>query len=232
MVGVAVEIDSAAMARLEGLLMRVAKETPKRMATETRRAALYICQGLRKRTRKAPKRIPRHEWSARPSPNPPRYAHSNSAGRALLRRWSLTRKEGTPDVNTHDYYVYTKARRSKDGRMVGKSRAGEIRELLARHGGITRPGLAKLSWGWVAKRIYNASAAGDLSFKRGKIRRDPRKAVNGKFERRANAALAEIHNALDYISAACPPAAVNAAVTAAANRLEHNIRNHIERIAK
>lgn len=116
--------------------------------------------------------------------------------------------------------------------MVGKSRAGEIRELLAQHGGIKRPGLAKLSWGWIAKRIYNASAMGDLSFKRGRIRRDPRKAVSGRFERRVNGALAEIHNALDYISAACSPAAVSQAVTAAANRLEHNIRNHIERGTK
>ena len=232
MVKTAVEIDRAALARLEAVLAKVGRETPRRLATETRRAALYVCQALKKRTRKAPKRIRRNEWEAEPSPRPPRYVHSNSAGRALLRRWSLTRKRGTPAAYTRDHFVYTKARRGRGGRMVGKSVAGELRELIARHGGISRPGLAKLSWGWIAKRIYNASAEGDLSFKRGKIRRDPRRAVSGKFARDPRGAMAELVNALDYIAAACPAAAVSEAVEAAAKRLEHNIEKHIERTTK
>lgn len=231
MVTASVEIDRAALARLEAVLAKVERETPKRLATETRRAALYVCQALKKRTRKAPKRIRRNEWEAEPSPRPPRYVHSNSAGRALLRRWALTRKRGTPDAYTRDHYVYTKARRGRGGRMVGKSVAGELRELLKHHGGISRPGLAKLSWGWIAKRIYNA-AEGDLSFKRGKVRRDPRRAVSGKFARDPRGAMAELVNALDYIADACPAAAVSEAVEAAAKRLEHNIDKHIERTAK
>lgn len=232
MVTASVEIDRAALARLEAVLAKVERETPQRLATETRRAAIYVCQALKKRTRKAPKRIRRNEWEAEPSPNPPRYVHSNSAGRPLLRRWALTRKRGTPDAYTRDHYVYTKARPGRGGRMVGKSAAGERRELLARHGGISRPGLAKLSWGWIAKRIYNAAAEGDLSFRRGKIRRDPRRAVSGKFARAPRGAMAELVNALDYIAAACPSAAVSEAVEAAAKRLEHNIDKHIERTTK
>ena len=44
--------------------------------------------------------------------------------------------------------------------------------------------------------------------------------------------VADIVNALDYISSACPPSAVSAAVSAAEKRLVHNIENHIERAVK
>lgn len=234
MTGVSVQIDLAALAKLQATLDRVAKETPRRAATEVRRAALYLCQGLRKRTKKAPRRIPKSEWRAEPSPNPPRYVHSNSAGKPLLRRWALTRKLGTPDENTHDYYVYTRARRGRNGGMVGKRQSEELRELLRVHGKISRPGLAKASWGWVAKKIYSAAAEGELmaAWKSGKFRRDPTRAVSGRFAKSATGGEADIVNALDYITSACPTNAVAAAAQAAANRLEHNIRNHIERAMK
>lgn len=231
MLKVSVEIDRAAVARLEALLDRVAKETPSRLATETRRAALYICQGLKKRTRSAPKRIPRREYAAEPSPHPPRYIHARD-GR-LLRRWAFTRKLGTPDAYTMHYYVYTDAHRGKGGRMTGKNAAAERRELLRFHGGIPRRGLARKSWGWLAKRVFSGSSMGDLSWKRSKgERRDPRLSVGGHFRRRPDGADARLINALDYISAVVPPAVVSQAVTAAANRLEHNIRNRLERTLK
>ena len=234
MVGVSVQVDRVAMQRLADVLSRVERETPGRLATETRRAALYICRALKKRTRKAPKKIPKAEWRAEPSANPPRYAHSNSKSRALLRRWTLWRKLGTPAAYAKDYFVYTKAHRAKNGRMVGKRAAEEVRELLKQHGGIPNAGLAKASWGWIAKRIYNAAAEGELmvAWRTKKWRRDPRRAVAGAFTRSPNGGAAQIVNDLDFILAACPPAVVGEAILAAANRLEHNIRNHIERATK
>lgn len=230
MLSVSVQADAAALRRIQSLLYDVAKRTPKRLAVETRRAALYICRSLKSRTLKAPKRLRPREIAAAISTVPPKYVHSNSAGHALLRRWQFTRKVGTPDVYTKQYYVYTKRHRGKGGRMVGGSVAAERRELLKVHGGIRRAGLAKKSWGWVAQGIYAASAMGDLSWKRSKgERRDPRNYVRGEHRATATGASARILNRLDYIRAALKPGAFAEAVNAAANRLEHNIRNHIER---
>ena len=232
MTGLTVDIDRAAIARLQATLDRVAEETPKRAATEVRRAALYVCQGLKKRTKKAPKRVPKSECLAEPSPLPPRYIHAR--GGQLLRRWALTRKRGTPDEYTRHHYVYTAAHRGRGGKMVGKREGEERRELLKFHGKIPRAGLAKASWGWAAKKIYNAAAEGELmaTWKLGKMRRDPRRAVRSKFAKSQSGCVADIVNALDYISAACPPGVVAEAVGAAERRLMHNIENHIERAVK
>lgn len=224
------EIDQAAVARLDDLLTTVQREAPRRLASETRRAAIYICTALRARTKKAPKRARPREMLAVPSPVPPRYIHSNSAGHRLLRRWQLTRKVGTPDEYTKQHYVYTNAHRAKNGRMVGKSPAAERRELFRLHGGIPRAGLAKKSWGWVMKQIYNAAATADLAWKRTRgERRDPRNYVKGIFHRATNGATALIHNDLDYILDALPPGMLAEAVNAASKRLEHNLMDYIER---
>lgn len=232
MVAVTCDIDQAAVARLDGLLSTIEREMPRRLATETRRAAIYICTSLRARTKKAPKRARQSEMEAIPSPVPPRYIHSNSAGHHLLRRWQLTRKLGTPDQYTRHHYVYTNAHRGKNGKMVGKSPAAERRELFRHHGGIPRAGLAKKSWGWVMQQIHAGSGVGDIAWQRTKgERRDPRQYVKGLFKREAGVASALIHNALDYILDALAPGALSEAVNAAAARLEHNIMNNIERSA-
>ena len=224
MVDMGINIDEAAVAGLDDLLSRIAAETPRKLGTETRRAAIYICQALRARTKKAPKRMRPNEYSAEPSNVPPRYVHSNSAGRHLLRRWSLTRKLGTPDQYTKDHYVYTNARRGKRGRMVNKSPAQERRELVRNHGGISRAGLAKTSWGWVMKQIYNAAPVSDIAWKKTKgERRDPRQYVKGIFTQVAAGAMAQIDNSLDYILDALPPGAVGEAIEAATKRMEYNV---------
>ena len=230
MVAVTCEIDQAAVARLDGLLSTIQRETPRRLASETRRAAIYICQSLRARTKVAPKRVRAGEYRAEPSNVPPRYVHSNSKGRALLRRWALTRKVGTPDQYTKHHFVYTNARRAKNGKMVGKSAAAERRELLKMHGGIPRAGLAKKSWGWVMKQIYNGAAAVDTVWRRTKgERRDPRQYVKGQFSKSPSGAFALIHNALDYISDALKPGALTEAIDAATKRMEHNVEAEILR---
>lgn len=229
MVAVTMEIDQAAVAKLDALLSRVAVDEPRRLATETRRAALYICQALKSRTIVAPKRARANEVHAIPSPVPPRYIHSNSAGHPLLRRWQLTRKVGTPDAYTKHHYVYTAAHRAKGGKMVGKNQAKERAELLRLHAGIARRGLAKKSWGWIAKGIYGGTAD-DLSWKKTRgERRDPRNYVRGIFRKSASGAFAAIENHLDYALDALKPGALADGINAATKRLEYNILNHIER---
>ncbi len=229
MVAVTMEIDQAAVAKLDALLSRVAVDAPRRLATETRRAALYICQALKSRTIVAPKRARANEVHAIPSPVPPRYIHSNSAGHPLLRRWQLTRKVGTPDAYTKHHYVYTAAHRAKGGKMVGKNQAKERAELLRLHAGIARRGLAKKSWGWIAKGIYGGTAD-DLSWKKTRgERRDPRNYVHGIFQKSASGAFAAIENNLDYALDALKPGALADGIDAATRRLEYNVLNHIER---
>lgn len=229
MVSVTCDIDQAAVAKLDGLLSRIQRETPRRLASETRRAAIYVCQSLRARTQVAPKRIRKSEYEATISTVPPKYIHSNSAGRRLLRRWTFTRKLGTPEQYTYHHYVYTDRHLGKGGRMVGGNRSAELRELLQQHGGIPRAGLAKQSWGWVMKQIHGGASA-DFTWKRRRgDRRDPRQYVEGRFAQSPTGAFALIRNALDYISEALRPGALTEAIDAAAKRLEHNIENHIER---
>lgn len=228
MLGVKITGGREAIADFVNLLSRIEKENPRRLKTETRRAALYICQALKKRTKKAPKRMRKGEYTAAPSPNPPRYIHGRGNGKPLLRRWRLTRKVGTPDEYSKDYYVYTKARRNKRGKMVGKVTAQERSELIREHGGISRSGLAKQSWGWVAKGIYGAAAAAPWKRTR-REKRDPRKYVKGLFRKSAIGASARLINKLDYILEATPPSQVVAALKAAHSRLEHNIAKSIEK---
>lgn len=237
MVSVTAQIDAAALARINALFDRIEREMPRRMGTQIKRAAIYICQSARKDTKVAPKNIRRRpaEYAAIPSPVPPRYVHSNSKHHKLLRRWQLTRKRGTPKETTYQYYVYTSARRNKQGKMVGKNPAAEVRELLQQHGGITRFGLAKRSWGWLAHDIASTSSMGDLSWKRtrGEVR-NPRDYVKGLFAQAQDGASANLKNRLDYILDACPESALSAAIVKAANRLEHNLfpQSELDMMAK
>ncbi len=229
MVDVSASIDEAALADLAALLERIGTLTPKRLASETRHAAILLCRSLRARTRTAPKKIPKSEWAARTSWAPPRYAHSNSKSRALLRRWTLARKLHTPDAYAKHYFVYTKARRGKDGKMVGKNEAEELRELLRVHGGISRPGLARMSWGWIAQQIYNASGFGKLAYApRRRERRDPRREASGVFKALRDGGEATLLNKLDYILDALRPGALDESVRAATNSLYRSVEASLE----
>ena len=232
MVGVSMNIDETALHGLNALLVRIATLTPKRIASETRHAAILLCNSLRARTRQAPKKIPKSEYSATPSAVPPRYmfyfGKNDKTRQGMrdkpLRRWTLTRKLGTPDAYAKHYFVYTSAHRNKRGKMVGMNAAEERRELLQQHGGIPRHGLAKKSWGWIAKEIYNAVGIEDLAYRPRKgEQRDPRRAVNGVFQRLKDGGIAVLHNKLDYILDALQPGALDESVRAATSNLYHSV---------
>ena len=224
MIDVTADIDTAAVGRINDMLDRVARESPRRLAAETKRAAIYICQSLRKNTKTAPKRIPRADvrWGR----SDPQYI-TGTKGKAkgkLLRRTVVNRYRNGVKGNIIKWKLL-------DGDpQTTRATSADLSAAWKRFGSITRHGLAKKSWGWVMKAIYNGAPAGDTSWKRTKgERRDPRQFVRGLFRRTAGGAFAQIHNALDYIFAAVAPGAVDQSVEAAANRLEHNIQRHIER---
>ena len=236
MIETSVELDRAAVLKLDGILRRAESESPRRLAAEVRRAAIYICQSLRAHTKVAKKNIRSYpsEYAANLSTLWPPYIHSNSADRRLLRRWQLARKLGTPAAYVKHHYIYTARHRVKGGRMVGGSTAREKSELLKLHGKISRYGLAKKSWGWVMKGI-SQGGAGDLSWKKTRgEKRDPRKYVEGLFMQSMGAKVsrAEIHNKLDYILSALPAGTLGEAIGAAVRKLEHNTRDHIEKVTR
>lgn len=235
MMSISVDIDRASVDRLDSLMQRIAKETPGRVAKELQRAGVYICKAFKSRTKIAPKNARPSEYRAVRDYGKAPYI-TNRAGR-LLRRWRFTKLPGTSDEKTWIAYPYTDRRRGRNGRMTGGSKSAEIREILTVSGlrPITRRGLAKKSWGWVAQGIYNGGAAGmgDLSWRRRKRdRRDPRDYVRGVFRRFAGGALVQLLNKLDYALDALPPGVLNEGITAAVNRLEYNINHHLERMVK
>jgi hypothetical protein len=217
---------------LDGILSLIQREMPGRLASQTRRAAIYICQSLRARTKKAPENIRPREYKAERVRDKAPYITKPDG--QVLRRWKFTHLPGTSNAKSWIKYPYTERRRGANGRMFGGSKTAEIREMQTALGfrPIARRGLAKLSWGWVMKQIYGGAAAGDISWERTKgERRDPRRYVAGLFERAANGATAVIRNGLDYILDTLPAGALAAAMDAASKRLEHNILNNIERAA-
>ncbi len=260
-----IKVDDVKLARLaHAFAHTVPKELHKGLEGQTRRAAIYLCQSLRKRTKVAPKRIRSEEYAATPATQKPHYVHSNSDHHKLLRRWVFTRKLGMPGEYKKLFYVYTKARRrvtkqtaqvnvsahkrrTPSGRMtsvtahrrrvkiaavrmVGKRERDEIAELVRLHGGIQHRGLAKKSWGWIARDIYNGgmASAGDLSWKHGKKdRRDPRQYVSGRVRTMPSVIEASLSNNLDYALGAMEPGAIEEAMRAAQKRLEHNSREKI-----
>lgn len=229
MVGISCTIDRAAIARLDAVLMRVQREAPKTLATETRRAAVYICQSLRARTKQAPKNIRPSEYKAERVRDKAPYITKPDG--QVLRRWKFTHLPGTSAAKSWIRYPYTERRRGANGRMFGGSKTAEIREMQTALGfrPIARRGLAKKSWGWIMRQLH-AGADADVSWKRTKgERRDPRQYVKGMFARLAGGAAAQIKNALDYIFDALRPGALPEAIDAASKRLEHNVAQAIER---
>lgn len=229
MVDVSVSIDQSAVAKLDGLLTRIGEVMPERLAAETRRAGIYICQSLKSRTKVAPKNARPTEYKAERVYDVAPYLtlrnRNNPYGTNLNRRWRFTKLPGTPDAKAWIAYPYTARHRGKNGRMVGGSKTAEIREMLASFGlrPITRRGLAKLSWGWVMKQIGGTSA-GDLSWRRDRReRRDPREYVRGVFQKYAGGAAVTISNKLDYALDALPPGALSEGIAAAVKRMEYNV---------
>lgn len=229
MMSVSVAIDEAAVARLDALMQRIATEMPERLANELQRAGIYICKALRARTKKAPVRIPRADirWGR----SDPQYI-MGSKGKAkgkLLRRTVVNRYRKGVKGNIVKWKLL-----DGDPRTT-RATSADLSAAWKRFGSITRHGLAKKSWGWVAQGIYNGGAAGmgDLSWRKAKHdRRDPRDSVRGIFRQHSAGASVELLNRLDYALDALPPAALNEGITAAVNRLEHNINHHLERVVK
>lgn len=243
MVSTTLQIDQRGLDEITGMLDRFAKDFPRRVGTMTRKAGLAICDSLRARTKRAPKRARSSEIVAFPSQERPKYITYRPQGKKWARpgnrlpfaihRWSFAKRVGTDGAKAMEVFVYSRLRHNKRGEIV-KDLSAERAELLRLKGQIFHAGLAKASWGWAKREIF-AGAAGDASWKRRKNdRRDPTKAVDGEFHETIGAeqssASVLIENRLDYIFGALEPGAEREAVEAAKKNISWKIGNEYDHL--
>lgn len=247
MVNISAEIDEATVREITSFLDGIASKTPQHLAKATKVTGLEICKNLKARTKKSPKRIRPSEYIANTHLSPLTTYITYRRGKKLdvpLHRWRLTRKKGTPAESTHFYFVYSHTKESWRRRMgmrngnyqgivtrkIVPDLAAEKKELLQYHGGIQHAGLAKQSWGWAAKGIFNGTTE-DVSYKRRKHdRRDPRKNVSGESKtwvtgKNSGTTEVSIENKIDYICDAMYPGAVDDAAKAALRSMLYKVNN-------
>lgn len=234
--GIAVEayVEGGALDKISRLLDSAAATAPRMMAKVVKSTAIGICKSLKVETKVAPRRMKKREYIAAVATTPPKYLTYRNHKKLPrpLHRWSFTRHVGTPNIRTDLVYVYAQKHATKRGKIV-TDKAAERRELLLgtlqKRGKIIiseqRRGLARKSWGWVAKQISTSASVGDLSWHRRKgDKRDPREAVRGLFSASVagatSTATAEINNHLDYAGAALKPNGLESALSKAAKSLE------------
>ena len=233
-VDVNVAIDELNLESISSQLRRFAEVSGDRLPGMVRRAACYVCDSLRARTKTAKKYPKANEYSMRLSAIPPRYITYKKGVKLpyALHRWDLTRKIGTPDQFTKPYYVYQHTKINRRGNMVNDLTA-EKKELKMHHLELYHRGLAKKSWDWAKGEITGNRDAVWRRRKKDRPDRDPTKAVQGVFLAARGArivdASAEIRNRLDYIGYALQPGALNDAVKNANKKLGFAIDNELLR---
>lgn len=231
MVEVAVDIDQAAVQRIDRALHTIQELAPERIGGSVRRAGIYVLNSLKARTIKAPAVRRKSEYTL----NPIKGAYITRRG-LVLHQWEFVRLPGTPAETRKVYAAFASRQRVKTARgwrWSGINKAAERQEVINYNDllRIRRAGLAKLSWGWIASQILGSTnSVGSWQRMRGE-RRDPRNFVKGLFTRIANVgAKAEIKNSLDYIFDALPPGAIGEALNAASKRLEYNINEEMKKL--
>ena len=152
MISISVDIDQAATQRLERLFLRFEREMPERIAGATRRAGIYVLNSLKARTIKAPKKMRSGEYSLKAIKGG--YVTRMDD---VIHLWEFVHLPGTTDAKRKVYGAYATRERSKATKWKwrGLKAAEERREIVNARDllKIRRAGLAKLSWGWIAKQV-------------------------------------------------------------------------------
>jgi len=204
---ISANVSAESVAYMNQAMRQMEKDFGKGVKLMPKQISVDVCNSLKSKTKKAPKRARPKEYDLVISPVPPRYITTK---RGVLHRWQLTRKLGTPDQYVRQYYAYAHLKHNKAGRIV-KDLAAEKAEIRKYHLGISRAGLAKKSFDWIKGEIKGGGA--DMVWTRRKgERRDPRRSVDGKYVKTSDGASATIDNRLDYIRAALKPMAVEQAM--------------------
>ena len=181
-------------------------------AVAIRRGTIALVKGLRARTTKAKRQAPLRDVTRYDGPGP-HWITPKGKGQTSQHRWAIRRKGGA-DARTYVKPADTRA---------------EARRKFAQY---TRWGLAKHSWGWFMKALFNrAEQTGgnpktriDNRMAEGHIR----EVVTGPNPR----VEVLIVNKLDYIRQALPEAALSEAMSAATRYIDGQIDRGLAKARK
>ena len=176
-----------------------------------RRGTIALVKSLRARTAKAKKQAPVSDITRAT----PRYITPKGKHQKSQPAWMIRRHVGDKGER---HYIHT-----------ADSRA-DARKKFAQY---TRYGLAKLSWGWFMKTLFNRAIPGESANPRAKI--DSRMAEGHILERGAGKGrVVEVLlvNKLDYITAALPSGALEDSMRAATNSINKQINEGLTKARK
>lgn len=197
-------------------LARYGKETKRDMRGAVRSATVDLVRSLRKRTRKAPKKVARED--VRFGESDPKYLTGTKGGvkfrRVVVTRWSHGRRKG----HVHWQPVAAKTRQRRGRSAVAESRAQTLRGARERFGGIRQWGLARKSWGWFMHALFRKSAKDENP----NARLGPCVVEKELVERDGKISIT-MANRLSYVRKALQPGALSASLRAAANSISKKI---------
>ena len=199
--------------------LRVFKEFVRRFQDEVgmsqavavRRCAVALIKSLRARTDKAKKMRPQSAFSKYTGPGPHYITPKSGLYKGVpLHRWNM---RGYKKDRPHTF-IYA---------------AESKRDAWQRHGKIKRHGLAKASWGWFMKSLFNRADPDNA----GRLRIDGRMVETSGIREVLTGSNPRVElkiiNKLDYITDALPVAELDSAVSAANDSLLWQLNKAIEK---
>lgn len=208
---ISAEVPAGTIENFARACSRYKDELGNRQAVAIRRGTINLVTSLRARTAKAKKQAPAQHVSRA---DKPRYLTPKGHNQKPQRAWAIRRRVGSNREKTYIHAADSKA---------------EARRKFATY---TRWGLARKSWGWFMKALFNRAAPTDGN---------PKAKVDGRM---ANGYLREvvtgpnprvevlIVNRLDYIRDALPPGALEESMTAATNSINKQIDDGLAKARK
>lgn len=191
---------------------RYREELGNSQAVAIRRGTIALVRGLRARTAKAKKVVPLQSVTKYDGPGP-KYITPKGKNQKPQRRWQIVRRGGA------DKQAYVKP-------------ADTRADARRRHGAITRWGLAKHSWGWFMKSLFNRA---EQTGGNPKTKIDARM-TDGYLREYVSGTNPRIEvlivNKLDYITEALPPTALSDAMSAATRYINGQIDKGVAKARK
>lgn len=198
----------------QNYVTRFQEEAGMSQRVAVRRCTVALIKSLRARTKTAKKKRPLKAFRKYQGPGPKWITPTNAKWYGIpLRRFEM---DGFKKDKPHTF-IYA---------------AEDKRDAWQRHGGIKRHGLAKRSWGWFMKALFNRAEGSDGG---GRLKIDGRMVEGGIREvvTGSNPRIeVNIINKMDYISEALSDADLSAAMSAANDSLLWQLNKAIEEAKK
>lgn len=208
---ISAEVPTKTIENFTRACSRYKDELGNRQAVAIRRGTIALVKSLRARTAKAKKLAPAAHVARCSNP---RYLTPKGHGQKSQRAWTIRRRVGSDREEAYIHAADSKA---------------EARRKFAIY---TRWGLARKSWGWFMKALFNRAAPTEGN---PKAKVDDRM-VNGYLREVVTGPNPSVEvlivNRLDYIRDALPPGALEESMTAATNSINKQIDDGLAKARK